>query len=128
MSELAADEIVRRIFEARAAGDVRRTLALLDPEVEVQVLSGAAPLRGVGAVQRVVAREATSRRRVEVEAQRVVALGEGEVLVHGRVRVFDGGSLADSPAAWRVTVRRGRIVAIEPHEPGVQAPGLRRVA
>ncbi|HWT95222.1 MAG TPA: hypothetical protein VN238_19655, partial [Solirubrobacteraceae bacterium] len=62
--------------------------------------------------------------RVEIEPHRVEVAGE---LVHvvGRRRVFERGSLSDSPAAWTFTVRGGRVVRMEPL---AATAGLRRVA
>jgi hypothetical protein len=51
---------------------------------------------------------------VELDAHRIVTEDAEHVRVDGRIRVFDGGSLSDSPAAWRFTVRNGRVVGLEP--------------
>ena len=107
MSILTPDEVVRRIFEARAAGDVRRVRALMDPEVTF-------------------ARGSTEDARVDVAAHRIEREGPERVLVYGRMRVISGGSITDSPAAWVFTVRGGRVVDIAPLDTGPSA--LRRVA
>ena len=107
MSLPTPEQVVRLVFEARAAGDVRRVLALMDPDV-----------RGSFGER--------DGRRVEVDAHRIQADDAEHVSVHGRIRVIDGGSLTDSPAAWRFTVRAGRVVEITPLD-GVRRP-LRRVA
>lgn len=102
MSVLSPTDVVRRIFEARATGDVRRVMALLDPDV---VAEPAADL---------FAQETATGRRLEAEAHRVEEVAAGVVHVHGRLRVITPGSLADSPAAWRFEVRRGRVSHIAP--------------
>ena len=104
---LSPAEVVRLMFEARAAGDVRRVRALMDPNVSF-------------------ARGSTEGMRVEVDAHRIVAEDDEQVRVHGRIRIIEPSGLSDSPAAWRFTVRGGRIVAITPLSPA--APRLRRVA
>ena len=55
-------------------------------------------------------------RRTEVLAHRIEAHGD-EVLAYGRLRVVDGGSLTDSPAQWRCTVRDGRVLSVTPELP-----------
>ena len=95
MSNPAPADVVSRMFEARAAGDVRRVRALLDPDVTF-------------------ASRSTEGTRVEVDAHRIVAEDAEHVLVYGRIRVIERGSLTDSPAAWRFTVRGGRVVDIAP--------------
>ena len=107
MSNLAPVDVVRRLFEARATGDIRRVHALLDPGV-----SFAQPSR--------------EGSRVEVDAHRIIAEDAEHVAVHGRIRVIESGGLTDSPAAWRFTVRGGRVVEI--HQLDTLASGLRYVA
>jgi hypothetical protein len=93
----APDDVVRRLFEARSAGDVRRVMTLLDP-----------------AARPYFAPEPAAGLRVELDAHRFEVEDPEHVRVVGRIRVFDGGSLTDSPAAWRFTVRGGRVVRIAP--------------
>ena len=107
MPILSPVDVVRLLFEARAAGDVRRVRKLMDPDVSFA--------RGMG--------EGT---RVEVEAHRIESDGPDQVRVTGRIRVIADGSLTDSPASWRLTVHGGRVVEIAPLR--APAPGLRHVA
>jgi ketosteroid isomerase-like protein len=107
MSTPSPADVVRLMFEARAAGDGRRVRALMDPDVSF-------------------ARGSREGVRIEVDAHRVVAEDDERVRVHGRIRVIEEGGLTDSPAAWRFTVRAGRIVAVTPLSPA--APRLRHVA
>jgi ketosteroid isomerase-like protein len=115
MSMLAPDEVVRLLFEARAAGDVRQVLALVDPEVEAAMGPGDGDLiHGVVALGQYFAREAADGPRVEVDAHRLECDGAGGVRVYGRRRVIGHGTLADSPAAWHITVRDGRVTTLLP--------------
>ena len=86
-------EVVRLVFEARAAGDVRREMSLMAPDVSF-------------------ARHASESTRIEVDAHRIEPEDAEHVRVHGRMRVIEKGGITDSPAAWRITVRAGRVVDI----------------
>ena len=107
MSTLPPAEVVRLMFEARAAGDVRRVRSLMDPDVSF-------------------ARGSSEGVRVEVDAHRIVPEDAEHVRVQGRIRIIEQGGLTDSPAAWRFTLHGGRIVGITPLSPA--APRLRHVA
>ena len=130
MSPLAPVEVVRLIFEARATGDVRRVLALMDPDVRATMgPSEDVVTRGVQAVQADHARELAEGTRVEVDAHRVEPIDDEHVDVLGRIRVIEQAGMTDSPAAWRFTVRGGRVVEIAPLEATRTArPRLRIVA
>jgi ketosteroid isomerase-like protein len=125
VTPLRPEEVVRLMFEARAAGDVRRVLALMDPDIVAVSTAEGRTLRGVPAIAGFFERERQGRVRTEVDAHRFVADG-ATVRVHGRVRVIEGGTMADSPAAWQFEVRDGRVVRIAPL-PAAAAP-LSRVA
>jgi ketosteroid isomerase-like protein len=100
------------MFEARNAGDIRRVCSLLHPDIQaVSAVDGT--LRGVDAVREYLGGQATTGHRTEVMAHRIEADGDA-VVAYGRVRVVNGGALADSPAAWRFVVRDGVVVSIEP--------------
>ena len=109
MASPAPAEIVRLLFEARMAGDLRRLCALLDPEIDAVTYSGE-HYHGIDDVRSYLAAEGAT---TEVLAQRIEADGDGSVIARGRVRIHGKGSLADSPAAWRLTVRDGRVATIE---------------
>ena len=93
VSVLAPVDVVRLMFEARAAGDVRGVMTLMDPEVSF-------------------AREAPEGARIEVEAHRIEDDGPDHVRVQGRIRLITAGALTDSPSDWRLTVEGGRVVDI----------------
>src|SRR5688500_3691646 len=58
VSILSPEEVVRLIFEARASGDVRRVLALMDPEVRAAMgPTEDVVMEGVAAVRAYLARE-----------------------------------------------------------------------
>jgi ketosteroid isomerase-like protein len=105
------EETVRLIFEARNAGDIRRVYSLMHPDIEfVSIVDGA--MHGRDAVRDYLGSQQNGH-RTEVMAHRIEAQGD-EVIAYGRVRVVDGGALADSPAAWRFVVREGVVVSVAP--------------
>ena len=124
MSALRPDEIVRLLLEARGAGDVTRVVRLLAPDAELQPAPDAPVVRGAHAVRSHLHGELAAGVRVEIEPHRIAVCGD-RVDVVGRRRVFERGSLSDSPAAWTFTVRGGRVVRMEPLAASAE---LRRVA
>ena len=125
MTVLTTTEVVRRLFDARATGDVRRVMALMDPDVVAQAIAGGGVVQGSPALRAALADEGDGGRRVELDAHRFEAQPDGSVHVFGRIRVIEGGRLTDSPGAWRFVVRRGRVASIAPLAVGER---LRRVA
>ena len=105
-------ETVRLMFEARAAGDLQRFASFLHPELVARTIAGRV-VRGRDGVRAYLAAEQNGGRRTEVHAHRIVEDGDG-VVAYGRIRTVDGGSLADSPAAWRFEVLDGMVVSIAP--------------
>ena len=101
-------EVVRLLFEARLSGNVRRVCALLDPDIEA-VSSRGVRYDGVEAVRAFLTGDG---RNVETLAQVIEPDSDDRVLVYGRRRRHGRGSMADSPAAWRMTVRAGRVASI----------------
>ena len=95
-------DTVRRLFAARERGDLRGVLDLLHPDVVA-----------TSAVRASFAGDRTGDQRTEVDAHHLVADGD-VVTVRGRIRVFRGGGLVDSPACWRFVVRAGRVLRIDP--------------
>jgi len=114
-------EVVRRLFEARRLGDVRSALALMHDDISALSVADGREYHGVEEVRAAFLEPGADGRRVEVDAHRLHAHGD-DVVVHGRIRVVERGSLVDSPAAWRFPVREGRVSRIEP------APAERPVA
>jgi hypothetical protein len=89
---------------------------LCHPEVEF------APLAGAG--DRYTGRDGVAKffQEVRVEEMEVdtvphVFRDEGNrVIVLGRVRVWSGGGLSDSPAVWCLEIEDGLIRKVVPHE------------
>ena len=107
------DETVRLLFEARAAGDRRRVIALMHPDIEATAVAGRQLYRGVADVLDYFERATARGGRAKLDAHEFVTVGD-EVSVYGRIRIMDHGTLTDSPAAWRFTVQGGRVRRIVP--------------
>ena len=90
----------------------------MDPDIEVEALGGHDVIRGAAGVLLHLRREAHDGPRTELDAHRFAVDGD-KVLVWGRIRVIDHGSLSDSPAAWRFTVRDGRVTHVSMLNSGV---------
>ena len=116
MRVLPPTDVVRSLFEAAAVRDVRRMRMVMAPDITaITVADGDVLVGADAAADRLAQLLNGDRRRTEVFAYRFESEGE-DVVVHGRIRIFEGGVLRDSPATWRVTVRAGLIVRLEPHE------------
>ena len=102
---LRPEAVVRRLFRARAAGDVGTVLRLMAPDVEAIGVDGNR-YRGQAELGRYLVRDLDS---VEIHGHEFDARAD-DVIVAGRVRRFDGGKLSDLPACWRFTVLDGMIV------------------
>lgn len=114
MAAMEPADVVRLLFEARAAGDDRQLVALMAPGITALTLGTGSVVKGVEGVRAFLRAESRpGARRTEVQAHRIVGQGD-DVLVYGRIRIFEGGALSDSPAAWRFTVRDGLIERIVP--------------
>ena len=113
MAAVTPAETVRRMFAARERGDVGGMLALMDPDIIATTFADGTVMVGVDDVGAYFDGERHGVRRTEVDAHHIVADGD-VVTVRGRVRVFAGGCLADSPACWRFVVRAGLVLRIEP--------------
>ncbi len=113
MPAATATEIVRRLFAARERSDFTGMLDLMDPDIVATTLADGTVLRGVSEVGEYFEGERRGMRRTEVDAHELVTDGD-VVTVRGRIRVFRGGCLADSPACWRFVVRAGRVLRIDP--------------
>ena len=113
MATVTPAETVRRMFAARERGDLGGVLALMDPDIIATTFADGAVMHGVADVSAYFDGECEGQRLTEDDARDVVADGE-VVAERGRVRVFAGGCLADSPACWRFVVRAGLVLRIEP--------------
>jgi uncharacterized protein len=109
-------EIVRASFAAMARGDVEGLLALYDPSVQflprtgTQVESGG--YQGHAGVREYFAEVANVWDEMRPHADNVIPVGD-DVVVLGGCAVRGRGSRveSDSPMAWVITVRNGKITS-----------------
>ena len=126
-------EIVRRAFEVLNRRDTEAALPYIDPEVELHsaIIGGAEgnTYRGHEGFRRWMAESDASFAELRGEVEEWRDLGD-DVLQIGRVhaRGRESGVEIDSPMAWLVTLRGGRIVHargyLDPQE-ALEAAGLR---
>jgi hypothetical protein len=111
--------IVRRLFEAQRRGDTESVIGLCDPDVEFSPLDGQR-YHGRDGVQRFFA--AARLGEMEIDAIPQVIDDEGSrVIVTGRLRVWSGGGLSDSPAMWCIEVEHGLVRKVVPYRPDESA-------
>jgi ketosteroid isomerase-like protein len=109
-------EIVRQSFAAIARGDVEGLLALYDQDIQFLPLTGtrveSGGYRGHAGVRAYFAEVADVWDELRPYADNVETIGD-VVVVMGGCAVRGRGSKAesDSPMAWVITVRSGKIIS-----------------
>jgi ketosteroid isomerase-like protein len=109
-------EIVRRSFEAIADNDVDALLSLYDPAVRFLPLTGtqveSGGYRGHQGVRDYFVEAGEIWDEMRPYAEQVQTIGDQVVVVGGcAVRGRGSGAVTDSPLAWVVTVREGKITS-----------------
>jgi ketosteroid isomerase-like protein len=109
-------EIVRRSFEAIADGDVDALLSLYDPAVQFLPLTGtqveSGGYRGHRGVRDYFVEAGEIWDEMRPYAEQVQASGDQVVVIGGcAVRGKGSGAVTDSPLAWVVKVRDGKITS-----------------
>jgi uncharacterized protein len=125
-------EIVRKAAGAVNRRDTEAMLPYADPEVEVQsaIIGGAEgnTYRGHDGVRRWIAESDDTFEELQIEVEEWRDLGE-DVLVIGRLwaRGRESGVEIDSPIAWLMTLRGGKVVRARGYlhvQEALQAAGL----
>jgi hypothetical protein len=103
------------LFDARAKRDLTLLLSLLSPDLQAETFADGEVVAGRdGARSYLDLRTGQDAGcRTEVQAHRLLIEGD-DVIAVGRIRVFEDGTLSDSPAAWRFTVKNGLVERIAP--------------
>jgi len=123
------ERVIRRAYRAFAARDVDALVELADPDVEVSTVTGLlagrpGPYRGRDGLTEYMDDLASTWERIELQPQRFLKVGEGEILVYGRVRAWHQQGFLDSSNAWLWTLREGKVAAVRVFADPAEARGL----
>jgi ketosteroid isomerase-like protein len=126
-------EIVRKSFVAMARGDLEGLLELYDPDIQFLPLTGtrveSGGYHGHAGVRAYFAEVADVWDQLRPYADNVETISNDVVVLGGcAVRGRGSGVESDSPMAWVITVRRGKITTHRgdrTSEEALEAAGLR---
>ena len=127
-------EVVRRVSDAYNRRDVGAMLDELHPEIEwhpwvqLQLGGGATVYRGHQGVRRGIQEMEEAFSEVQAEQSEVRDLGERVVAIgHLRGRGKESGAITESPLAWIVEFKSGKVIRVreylDPQE-ALEAAGL----
>jgi ketosteroid isomerase-like protein len=125
-------EVARLTFEAIGRWDIDALLALYDPDVEFLPLTGtrveSGGYRGHAGVREYFEEVAEVWEELHPHAEDVQTVGADHVLIVGAcaVRGRGSGAESDSPMAWMLTLRDGKVIRHRGYRTGEEA--LRAVA
>jgi ketosteroid isomerase-like protein len=110
-------EVVRRALEAFNEGETESVLELMDPEIEfvpVRAVLEGSSYRGHEGFKRFVADMVEDWEDFHPSSERFRDLGDGRVLVIGRIQARGRASKMEfqTPGAWVTRVRDGKIVHV----------------
>jgi len=128
-------EVARRTFEAIGRWDIDALLEFYDPEIEFLPLTGtrveSGGYLGHAGVREYFEEVATIWEDMHPHADDVRTVGDNVVLLGGcLVRGRGSGAEADSPMAWVLTVRDGKVTrhrGYRTREEALEAVGLREI-
>jgi ketosteroid isomerase-like protein len=111
------ESLIRRAYAAFAERDLERLVEISDERIEVSTVTGllagrTEPYRGREGLEEYINDLASQWRRLELQPQTFHSLGEGRVLVFGRVRAWHERGFLDSQNAWLWTLRGDKVVSV----------------
>ena len=121
---LAGEDLIRRAYAAFAARDVDTLIELSDPEVEVSTVTGllagrTEPYRGYEGLAEYIDDISGQWKRLELQPQHFLPVGDDRVLVFGRVRAWHQRGFLDSENAWLWTLRDEKVLSVRVYaDPG----------
>ena len=128
-------EIVRRVSDAYNRRDVGAMLDELHPEVEwhprlqLQLGGGATVYRGHQGVHRGIRELEEAFSEIQAEQSEFRDFGERVVAIgHLRGRGKESGAITESPLAWIVEFKSGKVIRVREYldpEEALEAAGLR---
>jgi ketosteroid isomerase-like protein len=109
--------VIRKAFAAFADRDLESLIEVADESIEVSTVTGmlagrAEPYRGFAGLADYLSDLTNQWKRLELQPQHFHSVGEGRVLVFGRVRAWHANGLLDTENAWLWTVRDDKIVSV----------------
>ena len=118
------EALIRKAYAAFADRDLDGLVAISEESVEVSTVTGllagrTEPYRGYDGLGEYVGDLASQWKRLELQPQTFHSLGDGRVLVFGRVRAWHERGFLDSQNAWLWTLRDGRVASVRVYaDPG----------
>ena len=129
---MKGEAVIRRAYTAFGERDLETLIDLSDESIEVSTVTGllagrTEPYRGHEGLAEYMSDLTATWKRLELQPQHFHAVGEGRVLVFGRVRAWHGHGFLDSSNAWLWTLRDDRVLEVRVYaDPGRRAARLRR--
>lgn len=118
------ETVIRKAYAAFADRDLEALIAISDESIEVSTVTGllagrTEPYRGYAGLSDYISDIADQWKKLELQPQHFLTVGEGRVLVFGRVRAWHGRGFLDSENAWLWTVADDRVVSVQVYaDPG----------
>ncbi len=111
------EALIRRAYAAFAERDLEALIEISDPDIEIFTVTGLLaghnePYRGYAGLADYLADLNEQWKRLELQPQHFHPVGEGKVLVFGRVRAWHGQGFLDSQNAWLWTLGDDRVVTV----------------
>lgn len=109
--------MIRKAYAAFGERDLDGLIAISDEAIEVSTVTGllagrTEPYRGYDGLANYIGDLSEQWKRLELQPQHFHPVGEGQVLVFGRVRAWHERGFLDSQNAWLWTVRDDRVISV----------------
>jgi ketosteroid isomerase-like protein len=118
------EQLIRKAYAAFADRDLEGLIALSDEAIEVSTVTGmlagrTEPYRGHEGLAAYIDDLTSQWKRLELQPQSFHPVGEGRVLVFGRVRAWHERGFLDTQNAWLWTLRGDRVLSVRVYaDPG----------
>jgi ketosteroid isomerase-like protein len=118
------ETVIRKAYAAFADRDLDALIEVSDESIEVYTVTGLLvgrtdPYRGYEGLAEYLSDLSAQWKRLELQPQSFHPVGEGRVLVFGRVRAWHGRGFLDSENAWLWTLSGDRVVTVRVYaDPG----------
>jgi ketosteroid isomerase-like protein len=111
------ETLIRKAYAAFGDRDLDGLMALSDEAIEVSTITGllagrTEPYRGYEGLADYIGDLSDQWKRLELQPQHFHPVGEGQVLVFGRVRAWHERGFLDSQNAWLWTLRGDRVTSV----------------